>query len=229
MFRLVKDEALAYLKLGTLMPRKRQVTQRQENKDRARLGVLFVPGVGANGSQFLGLKKALQGHAQWFDAFEYFWLGDPQKSARKLELRIRALESQVDRLLVVGHSLGGFLLRMVLQREARPAFVAGYVSICGPLNGTWRGKLAPAPALRSLAPDSSLMTKVLAEKYRLDGLGENVLTIGARRDQFIKPFGSAFLEGHPQLLLEDVAHAGSLFDARVHEAVVGLAGRILEA
>ncbi len=59
-------------------------------------------------------------------------------------------------------------------------------------------------------------------------MGETVLTIGARRDQFIKPYGSAFLEGHPQLLLEDVAHAGSLFDARAHETFVGLAGRILE-
>jgi len=227
MLKLVTLEAQAYLKLGLLSPARRRVLQ--AGPGRARAGVLFVPGVGANGSQFLGLKRALEPHASWFGSFEYFSLRHPRKVAADLEAHIERVATQMDRLLVVGHSLGGLLLSMVLQSEGLPSNVWGWVSICAPLHGTWRSRLAPSPGLRALAPDGELITEVLRGRDRLARLEGRILTIGARRDQMIQPHTSAFLEGYPTLQLERVAHAGSLLDREVHRAVADHAARWLKA
>lgn len=217
MLKLVSLEAQAYLKLGLLSPAKRRVLQASRGRPRA--GVLFVPGVGANGSQFLKLKRALEPHAQWFGAFEYFSLRHPRKVAADLEDYVAKIAPDMDRLVLVGHSLGGLLSSMVLQAEQPPANLWGWVSICAPLHGTWRSRLAPMPGLRALAPDGPLITEVLRSRSRLERLDGRILTVGARRDQMIQPHTSAFLEGYATLQLYHVAHAGSLLDPQVHRAV----------
>ncbi len=224
MFRLVKDEALAYLKLGLVSGNKNKVPHRHRS---GRYGVLFVPGVGANASQFLPLKETLREEADWFDSFEYFSLRRPQSVAAELRAHLEERLAECEQLLLVGHSLGGFLLRVVLQMTPHlPPGVAGYVSICAPLHGTWRSKLAPSPGLRDLTPDSKLMQMVHAQSDRLAPLAKRTLTIGVEKDQFISPADSAFLEGSQQLMLPDVAHAGSLLDTRVHREILKLMNQI---
>ena len=225
MLKLFGSEAQAYLKLGLMSPAKRRV--RQSPRGQARLGVLFVPGVGANGSQFLGLKQELEPYADWFGAFEYFSLRHPTRVAIALEAHIRQVAEQTEDLVVIGHSLGGLLLRMVLQSEAPPPpNIRGYVSICAPLHGTWRSKLALSPGLRALAPDSTLMSDVLSQAHRLEQrLDGRILAIGARVDQMIHPANSAFLEGQERLEITEAAHAGSLFDPMVFEAVASAVDR----
>jgi pimeloyl-ACP methyl ester carboxylesterase len=227
MIELFRDEAVAYLRLGLLAPGGRSAVRSGQGR-RAAVGVLFVPGVGANGSQFTSMKQALEGEVGWFDSFEYPWLMDPRRNAERLA---QALEraADVERLVVVGHSLGGLLLRLVLQTEPVPANVLGYAAICSPLHGTWRSRLTPHPGLRLLAPDSALMEELRRTAGRLDRWKDRILTVGARRDQFIDPYTSAFLDGTEQLLLEDVAHAGSLFDPRVHARVRALVERVKES
>ncbi|MCA9550253.1 MAG: alpha/beta fold hydrolase [Myxococcales bacterium] len=217
MLKLVTVEAQAYLRLGLMSPSRRRVLQ--SPKGQADTGVLFVPGVGANGSQFLGLKRALEPYAQWFGSFEYSSLRHPRALAEDLAEYVEKVAPRSDRLVVVGHSLGGLLLRMVLQDDDVPDNVLGWVSICAPLHGTWRSRLALSPGLRALAPDSDMMRDVLAGAHRLERLEGRILTIGARYDQMIAPHTSAFLDPHPQLELDHVAHAGSLLDRRVFGAV----------
>lgn len=224
MFTLFRDEALAYMRLGLLAPGGRRVVRRDRGK--ADVGVLFVPGVGANGSQFWSMRQALAEQAQWFDAFEYSWLADPRRLAEQLHGAIERVGDRCDYLVVVGHSLGGFLSRLVLQGDAPPKRVAGFAAICSPLHGTWRSKLAPSSGLRSLRPDSPLMQEVVRTSHRLKRLDGALLSVAARRDQFIQPYDSALLPGAEQLLLEDVAHAGSLFDPRVHRGVADLVERV---
>jgi pimeloyl-ACP methyl ester carboxylesterase len=213
MFKLLTGEAQAYLKMGILAPGRKRILQSSHTK--AKTGVLFVPGVGANGSQFLKLKKVLEPHAQWFGSFESFSLRHPEKVARDLEEYLASISPKADKLVLIGHSLGGLLLRMALQSDRVPDNVAGWVSICAPLHGTWRSKLAPTRSLRALSPDGPLIEEVLRNNHRLARLEGRILTIGARRDQMIQPYTSAFLEGYEQLELQNVAHAGSLFDAQV--------------
>lgn len=223
MFRLIRDEAFAYVRLGLLAPQKRRVSRNATGS--AKVGVLFVPGVAANGSQFVSLRRAAEDHADWFGSFEYKSRNDPRELARKLAAHIAGLGGRVEQLVVVGHSLGGLLTRIALQETALP-HVAGFVSICAPLEGTWRSKLALSKQLRQLRPDSALMTDVLAKADRLHPLRDRTVTIAARRDQFIEPFDAALLDGTKQIVLEDSAHAASLFDRRVREAVRDLVAQV---
>lgn len=224
MIRLLTDEALAYLRLGLLMPSRSRLLDR--NRRASRFGIVFVPGVGANASQFSAFERSVLEEADYFDAFEYSSLRHPKKLAAELHRFLEGVSTRCERYLVIGHSLGGLLLRMVLQSERPPSGVAGYVSICAPLWGTWRSKLALSPGLRALRPDSPLMAEIFSTSHRLDRWKGNVLTVGARYDQFIHPYTSAFLDGHDRLELLEAAHAGSLFDPRVHDALTHLARRL---
>lgn len=216
MLSLIRREAMAYIRLGMMAPSHRRVKKRHRGK--APIGVLFVPGVGANGGNFLTLRRHLEHDADLFDTFEYFPWHDPRSIGRRLKTRLMTLSTRCDQLFCVGHSLGGLLLRLVLQGTAPFPHVAGFAAICSPLHGTWRSKLAPAP-LRQLTPDSELMGQILSSAHRLEPLRGRVLTVSARHDLFIKPHTSALLDLGPQLVLDDVAHNGALLDRRVHEAV----------
>jgi pimeloyl-ACP methyl ester carboxylesterase len=219
--KLLRDEARAYLRMGLLAAGGRRAVH-----DPARgpgPAVLFVPGVGANGSQFLALKRALEPLASGFDSHEYFTLRDPRRNAEGLA---RAIDAHRGPLVVVGHSLGGFLLRLALQSDRPPERVVGYAAICSPLHGTWRARLAPSPGLRQLAPDSELLQWVARTAPRLERWRGAIATVTAVHDQFVQPHESALLEGSEQLVLDDVAHAGSLFDPRVHALVRGLVARV---
>lgn len=224
MIRILTDEALAYLRLGLLMPSRSRLLGK--NGHQAKFGIVFVPGVGANASQFSALERSVLEEADFFDAFEYFSLRHPRKIAGELHRFLEEVSRRCERYLVIGHSLGGLLLRMVLQSEQPPPGVAGYVSICAPLCGTWRSKLAPSAGLRALRPDSPLMQELDATRHRLDRWKGQVLTVGARYDQFIHPHTSAFIDGHDRLELDRAAHAGSLFDPRLHHALTHFARRL---
>src|SRR5687768_2306420 len=161
----MQTEALAYLKLGLLMPGGRRLMR--GNGSRAEFGVVFVPGVGANETQFLNMAQALREDAEYFDAFDYFSFRHPRTIADRLHDHLERTSERCERYLVIGHSLGGLLARMVLQREDAPRGIAGFVSICAPLHGTWRSRLLPHPALRALLPDGDVVRDLLTSARRL--------------------------------------------------------------
>jgi pimeloyl-ACP methyl ester carboxylesterase len=221
-------EAAAYLRSGLLAPSLgRDIPENHERS--SSFGVVLVPGVGANPSQLSLVKRALREDVGWFDAFDYSSFAHPRSVAAKLRDHLDEAGTRCERLLVIGHSLGGLLLRVALQSDRAPRAIAGFISICAPLHGTWRSKLAPSPHLRDLAPDSAFMTEVLANAHRLDRLRGAMLMVGSSLDHFIAPSESAFLEGEERLCLDDTGHVGSLFDPRVHEAILRLARRVSSA
>lgn len=222
--KLLAREAAAYVRSGLLAPGGSRAVR--DNGARSDFGVLFVPGVGANASQFSALKSALAPECSWFDAFEYSVLTDPRATSKRLRRQLIERSAHCSRMLVIGHSLGGLLLRIALQEDGVPQGVVGFVSICAPLHGTWRARLAINPYLRALAPDGALLGEVYKSAARLDALKGSVLTIGSSLDSFITPHDSAFIEGDEQVLLEDTGHVGALFDPRVHQAVIRLAARL---
>jgi pimeloyl-ACP methyl ester carboxylesterase len=223
--KLIAQEALAYLRTGLLAGSGRSAIVERRSDDPC-LGVFFVPGLGANPSQLAPIKAALAEEADWFDGFEYRVDRPLEDLAAELGDAIDHASGSCKRMLLIGHSLGGLLARMTLQSSSPPRAVAGFVSICAPLHGSWRARLAPHDSLRNLAPDRRLFADLASTSHRLRSLGDAVLTIGSRFDSFIAPFDSAFIDGWERLCLDDVGHVGSLFDERVHERVIALAKRI---
>lgn len=216
--RVVTGEALAYLRSGLLASSGARV--RRNQTCHADLGVLFVHGLAANASQFRAVRRALSDHVGWFDAFSYSSLVPLPKLARRLHDHIVHTGARCGRLVVIGHSLGGLLLRMALSQDAGLDHVVAFVPICAPLHGTHVSRFAPTPMLRGLRPERPLFTELAGQHDQLSRFA--VLSIGARRDQFVSPWDSAILDGHPSLVLPDAGHVASLFDARVHDAVLKL-------
>lgn len=226
MLKLVRDEALAYLRLGLSSGQKSRIAEMGPGP-----AVLFVPGVGANGAHFFPMKDALQaaGLAR-FEAFEYNSFRAPEHLADELRTRLDILLEDAD-VLLIGHSLGGVLACLTLLRtRTPPPGLRALVTLGSPLHGTWRSKLAPVPALRALTPDSELMVKLSSGYAQLGApLLARTLNVGARRDQMVQPARSAFIDGARHLELDGVAHTGLMFDARALHAVAALAQEVVEA
>lgn len=215
---------MAYVKSGVLTTMRAPI--RRNHTSIADLGVLFVHGLGASCSQFRRLRRALSADVRWFDAFEYSSGEALEQTASALGAHIAATADRCDRLVVVGHSLGGVLLRMVLQQDAPPDNVVGFVSICAPLHGTTVGRFAPTKRLRALVPGSPLFTGLAGTADRLERYAGAVLTVGSSRDHFVIPPSSAFLDGHDALEVDEAGHVSCLFDTDVHDAVGKLVRRL---
>lgn len=213
---LFAREAAAYLHTGLMVSRRHRV--KHDPGPVARRAVTFVPGVGGHGAQFLAIRARLETEAQVFAAFEYSPFTHPKSLALRLRKELENHAARGLELVVIGHSLGGVLGRMALQeRDPLPLF--SFVSICAPLAGTWRSRVAPHAALRALVPDSPFMEGIRNHGYRLDRYRGRILTIAADHDVMVKPAENAHLPGHTSHVFGELTHNAALLDPRVHALV----------
>lgn len=223
--KLVAAEAMAYFRSGMLAAGGRASILEKRSRT-PKLGIFLVPGYGANLSQLSPLKSALDHEAEYFDGFDYRVDRPAKELAADLAKAIEKTVHSCERLLLIGHSLGGALSRLVLQSEHPPKNIAGFVALCSPLHGSWMCRMAPSAALRTLAPDGPTVREMIHHAPRLERWRGSILTVGARFDSFVQPYDSAFLDGEEQLCLDDVGHVSALFDERVHRAIISLARRL---
>jgi len=217
--RAALGEALAYARTGLYATARARVEKNVTA--RGELGVLLVHGLAASPSQFRPVVKALEARVDHIDAFTYQTSMPLSEIRLALARRIAAARGKTERLVLIGHSLGGLLLSAVLQADSPGEHVAGFVSICAPLHGTTRSRWAPVGELKKLRPEGELITELVRTRDRLSQWARPILTVSAERDLFIVPQDSARLDGHPHLFLAGCGHVASLFDPRLHEALRG--------
>lgn len=212
-------EAAAYAKTGFFAAvTKRQRAVASEPGD---FGVLFVHGVGANATQFHSLRRSLEPELSGFEHFEYDWRTPIPRLAEGLRAHTDLLSERYERIMLVGHSLGGLLSLMVLQDQNPPQSVVGLVSLCAPLHGTRRSRLAPKTPLALLSPESPLIRELIRTRERLEPYRGRILTVSAQRDAFVVPSDSARLDQFEHLEFDHVGHVATLFDEDVQRAVKG--------
>lgn len=212
-------EAAAYAKTGFLAAVSKG--QRDVSSGPGDFGVLFVHGVGANATQFHSLRRSFEPELSAFDHFEYDWRTPIPRLAEGLRSHTDLLCERYERIMLVGHSLGGLLSLMVLQGEDPPPSLAGLVSLCAPLHGTRRSRLAPKTPLALLSPESPLIRELIGTRERLERYRGRILTVSARQDAFVVPSDSARLDQHEHLEFDHVGHVATLFDEQVQQAVKG--------
>ena len=213
---LAAREAAAYVRMELSRPKRGQV--HRDAGPHARRAITFVPGVGGHGAQFLGIQSCLESVADAFSAFEYSSRLHPEILARRLRERLEREARRGLELVIIGHSLGGVLGRIVLQNDA-PLPLVSFVAICAPLGGTWRTRMFPQASLRALTPDSTLMQRVRRDAHRLERYRGRILTVGAGHDLLVRPARSAHFSGHPSYVFDDLTHNAALLDPRVHHLV----------
>lgn len=208
--RVVVKEAIGYARTAALMARPHRTPRRRPAAPAAK-GALYVHGLGTTCAQFAAMDRALNAHVAFSESFDYNSGAAIDRTAVELREVIEAASAHTEKLVLIGHSLGGLVLRQALQLDETPPDGVAWVSICAPLRGTLSGTLS------SLGPKNSRFTRLAETAHRLEGVP--TLCVGSRFDHFIFPAENAFLDEHPRLELEDVGHVGALFDPRVHAAI----------
>jgi predicted alpha/beta hydrolase family esterase len=148
--------------------------------------------------------------------------GVPALAAR-LARRVDALRRLTgsDKVHIVGHSLGGVLLRYYVQELGGDEFVDTAVSIASPHEGTMTALAGIGPTARDLRPGSSVM-RLLAAGTRATAV--RWIAFYSNLDVLIQPASSAKLV-HPHLaatnvLVKDHGHLTIMMAPIVARAVV---------
>jgi triacylglycerol lipase len=126
-----------------------------------------------------------------------------------------------DRVHVVGHSLGGVLLRWYVQEMEGRDTVATAITVASPHEGTWAAAMAPGRTAAQLRPGSWVMRRlarpVPANPVRWIAFYSNL-------DALIQPARSAMVT-HPDLratnlLVKDLGHLSAMVSPVVAHSIV---------
>lgn len=180
--------------------------------------VLLVPGFsGQNLVYWNVFRRRLEG-----DGFPVFTVTFPGLGLQSIETSADTLEERIEEVLeatgeeqlhLVGHSLGGLVIREVVQNRDGAAQVAGCATLGTPHQGTLTSLLALVrPACRQMMPGSAYLRGLNDQP-----LDVPFLNVYSARDSLVVPYGNARFPaadnhklrfgGHWGLLLRSAAYA----------------------
>ncbi|MCD2192464.1 alpha/beta fold hydrolase [Actinomycetospora endophytica] len=214
------DEALrpggvhAHHRTDTLPPGER--SRLVSDLDGSATPVLLVHGIVDNRSIFVHLARVLRrrGHGT-VQGVNYSpmtaFTGDIRAAARDLGEHVERMcaVAGVDRVHVIGHSLGGLIARYYVQRLGGDERVDTLVTLGTPHQGSYIAHLLPPTVVpRQLQPGSDLLTELTEPA---PGCRTRFLAVWSRMDQLIIPQRNARLE-HPDLQVTNVrlGHVGHM-------------------
>jgi triacylglycerol lipase len=129
--------------------------------------------------------------------------------------RLRAA-SGAERVLLVGHSMGGLAARVYLRRHG-DAHVARVVTLASPHHGTILGRLGHSRNARQMARNSRFVAH-LANQDR--GRWPRFTTVATRDDNLVIPRSSPLLPEAKQIQLDGVGHLALIEDPRAWQVIV---------
>jgi len=126
-----------------------------------------------------------------------------------------------DRVHVVGHSLGGVLLRWYVQEMEGSRTVATAITVASPHDGTWAAALAAGRTAAQLRPGSWVMRR-LARPVAPNAV--RWIAFYSNLDVLIQPARSAMIT-HPDLwattlLVKDLGHLSAMVSPVVARSIV---------
>ena len=123
--------------------------------------------------------------------------------AKQLHARVEALVSETgaDRIVLVGHSMGGLVARAYLRRHG-PARVARLITLATPHHGTQLAYLGAGRNSREMEPDSAWLRALASGEQ----LAVPTLSIWSARDELVVPQDSARLAGAREAVMPALGH-----------------------
>lgn len=178
--------------------------------------VVLLHGLYASAGVFRPLRQRLQ---RELDASLFSFSYVPGPGVVELTERIGRLISRIEAqrpIHLVGHSLGGLVIRNYARWQDSDPRIAQTISLAAPFLGSRRNWLVPGQAGRDLDPDSPLLRELCAVSPE----NERVLhtTIVAQDDEMILP--GAYPPFGRHVLIERVGHNGILFHDETLRVVV---------
>ena len=182
--------------------------------------ILLVHGVVDNRSVFTVLRRGLR--RRGFGRVSALNYSPLTEDVREVAMRVGAAveaiceETGYERIHLVGHSMGGLVVRYYAQRLGGDERVHTVVTLGAPHGGTQPARLVPHPVARQLRPGSDVIRE-LAEPA--PGCRTRFVAFWSDFDEMIVPHASARIE-HPDLrvrnvLVQGVGHISLPIDGRV--------------
>lgn len=187
--------------------------------------VLLVHGFAHNRSGWFALDRDLRSAGfTSVHAMNYFpFLAGIPELAESLAKRIEEIRSRTgaDKVHVLGHSMGGILLRWYVQELGGDAVVDTAVTVASPHEGTRAAHVGIGPTAHDLRPGSSVMRRLAAPA---GPSAVRWIAYYSNLDAFVQPARSAMIR-HPDLaatnhFVKDAGHLGILLSRRVSRSIV---------
>ncbi|MBL4847439.1 MAG: hypothetical protein JKY65_18125 [Planctomycetes bacterium] len=189
------------------------------------LPVVLVAGYVENGGQMVGIGRRLAA-----EGYQPVLLDLPSTlqpietnvawlAARLVEIRA---QSGYERLAYVGHSMGGVVGRVCTLRTEDPG-LALVITLASPHRGTHVASLGLGQSARDMQRESAF-----GKRYPPEAVGHApIRAVIAREDNIVSPAWSAVLPNVETVLASaPLGHTGILYEAEVHELVLGWLGEL---
>jgi pimeloyl-ACP methyl ester carboxylesterase len=188
--------------------------------DGQRAPVLLIPGVYETWAVMEPLARALHeaGHPVHTVPALGFNSRDLAGSARLVAQRIHRLD--LDRVILVAHSKGGLIGKLVLGDPWLGGRVAGLVAVNTPFAGSGLASWFPTRAVRALRPADPVVQALSRTVDR----NARIVSLSAPFDPHVP--GRAALRGATEVALPLDGHFRPLGDPRVHALVVEQVARL---
>lgn len=185
--------------------------------------VLLVHGLYHNPSAWLLLRRRLR-RAGFTDirTFAYSsWDAEFFSIARSLEARIAELSTSGKGLVLVGHSLGGLLVRHVMSSDAVQGQVLGAVTLGAPHGGSKLAALGIGRLARSLVRGGELVQRIRSLDRRPP---VPCVSYYSPVDEFVTPPDGLrlALQGWEERQTPAMSHVAMLYHPWVADALIGL-------
>jgi pimeloyl-ACP methyl ester carboxylesterase len=212
-WRVAGREALALARQATLLHR--DVTRATPSS--AREGddvVVLLHGLFATAGVLRPMRRAIEAHAPAHTAsLSYSPYPGVERVAQRLAELIERLPVGV-RIHLVGHSMGGVIVRWYVQELGGDPRVVQTVSLASPFNGTERARILPTAAGRDITPGSRVLQR-LTERGKRD---LPHLSVVADSDTLIT--ADAALNRGERVVVRDCGHNALLYHPEVPKLIV---------
>ena len=130
------------------------------------------------------------------------------------EMRIKL---KIDKVILVGHSMGGMIARNYVQSRGGAANVRGMVTLGSPHHGSKLAPFALSSMGKSLLPGSAFLRQFNSVLWPNE---TQAISIFTRYDNIVLPAESGKMEGAQQIELDGMGHTALLFHPRSLQAVI---------
>lgn len=138
------------------------------------------------------------------------------------ELRITL---KVEKVILIGHSMGGIIARNYVQNRGGAAYVHGMITLGSPHHGSKLAPFALSPMGKTLLPSSAFLRQFNSVTWPKETQAVSIYT---RYDNIVLPAESGKMDGAQSIELDGMGHTSLLFHPRSLQAVLNALSNITE-